>query len=186
MSYPPSHKLLTAEEFGELPDLGQPYELVRGVVVVREHPMPVHGVLAAQIGALLINFVRPRKLGRVTVESGYVTERGPDSVRGPDVAFVRMDRVPTRADLDRYVEGAPDLAVEIRSPGDRAGEIAEKVAEYFRGGAKLVWGVEPHRRVVLVHTPDGHTRLLRDGDTIDGGDVLPGFTAPVGELLPDF
>lgn len=185
MSYPPTHKLLTAEEFGELPALGQPYELVRGVLVVHEHPVPVHGELAARIAALLIGFVRPRKLGRVTVESGYVTERGPDTVRGPDVAFVRLNRVPTRADLDRYVEGAPDLAVEIRSPGDRAGEIAEKVAEYFRSGAGLVWGVDPRRRVVMVHTSDGHTRLLRDGDTVDGGDVLPGFTAPVSELLPD-
>lgn len=186
MSYPPSPKLLTAEDLYDIPDDGRhQYELVRGVLVVSEPPVTVHGVLAVQIAALLLAFVRPRKLGRVTIESGYVTERGPDTVRGPDVAFVRMGRVPTRADLDRYVEGAPDLAVEIRSPGDRAGEIAEKVAEYFRSGAGLVWGVDPRRRVVLVHTPDGHTRLLRDGDTIDGGDVLPGFTAPVSELLPD-
>ena len=185
MSYPPTRKLLTAEELADLPDNGQRYELVRGVLVLRERPRPVHGELAVQIGALLLAYVRPRKLGRVTAESGYITERGPDTVRGPDIAFVRMERVPARENMDFYVEGAPDLAVEIRSLEDRPKKVAEKVAEYLRTGAGLVWGVEPKRRVVTVHTPDGHTRLLRDGDTIDGGDVLPGFTAPVSELLPD-
>ena len=186
MSYPPSRKLLTAEDLYDIPDDGRHrYELVRGVLLVSEPPGFTHGDLAMQIGGLLGAYARPRKLGKVVGEVGYVLERGPDTVRGPDVSFVRTERVPTGRAAERFVEGAPDLAVEIRSPGDRPGEIADKVAEYLARGTSIVWGVDPRRRVVTVHTPDGHTRLLRDGDTVDGGDVLPGFTAPVSELLPD-
>ena len=185
MSFPPTHKLLTAEELYDIPDDDMRYELVRGVLVVSEPPGFTHGDLAVQISGLLNAYARPRKLGKVVGEVGYVLERGPDTVRGPDVSFVRRERVPIGPAADKFVEGAPDLAVEIRSPGDRPGEIADKVAGYFRSGAGLVWGVDPRRRVVMVHTPDGHTRLLRDGDTVNGGDVLPGFTAPVSELLPD-
>ena len=186
MSFPPVQKLLTAEDLHDISDDGcHQYELVRGVLVVSEPPKRVHGELAVRIGALLLAFARPRKLGRVTAESGYVTERGPDTVRGPDVAFVRMDRVPEGDDRDGFVEGAPDLAVEIRSPSDRPGKLAEKVTEYFGAGAGLVWVIEPRKRLVMVHTPDGITRVLRDGEFVDGGNVLPGFTAPVSEFLPD-
>ena len=186
MSFPPSHKLLTAEDLYDLPDDGRHrYELVRGVLVVSEPPGFTHGDLSVQIASLLRAYVQPRKLGKVVGEVGYVLERGPDTVRGPDVSFVRRERVPTGPAADKFVEGAPDLVVEIRSPSDRPGEIADKVAGYLARGASFVWGVDPRRRVVMVHTPDGHTRLLRDGDTIDGGGVLPGFTAAVGELLPD-
>ena len=186
MSVPPAQKLLTAEDMYDIPDDGRhQYELVRGVLVVSEPPKMVHGMLSVRIGARLLAFADSHKLGFVTVESGYVTERGPDTVRGPDIAFVRADRVPTTDDQDRFVEGAPDLAVEIRSPSDRAGKLADKVAEYLRTGAGMVWVVEPRKRVVLVHTPDGITRMLRDGDMVDGGRVLPGFSAPVSELLPD-
>lgn len=186
MSYPPTHQLLTAEDLYEMPDDGRHrYELVRGVLVVSEPPGFTHGDLTTRIIVLLSAYVRPRKLGKVVGEVGYVLERGPDTVRGPDVSFVRRERVPTGAAADKFVEGGPDLVVEIRSPGDRPGAIAEKVAEYLGRGVSLVWVVDPRRRVVMVHTPDGHTRLLRDGATVDGGDVLPGFTAPVSELLPD-
>lgn len=186
MSFPPAQQLLTAEDLHDIPDDGRhQYELVRGVLIVSEPPKTMHGMLAVQIGALLLAFVRPRRLGRVTAESGYVTERDPDTVRGPDVAFVRMNRVPTTDDQDGFVEGAPDLAVEIRSPSDRPKQLAEKVAEYFAAGAGLVWVIEPRKRLVMVHTPNGITRVLRDGEVVDGGNVLPGFTAPVSELLPD-
>jgi len=186
MSFPPAYKLLTAEDLYEIEGDGfHRYELVKGVLQVREPTGFVHGELAVQIGALLLAFARPHKLGRIAVEAGYVVERGPDTVRGPDVSFMRPERAPVGAAAEKFVEGTPDLAVEIRSPGDRPGEIAEKVAEYLSKGTALVWVIEPRKRFVMVHTPDGITRVLRDGEFVDGGNVLPGFTAPVSELLPD-
>ncbi len=185
MGFPPAHRLLTAEDLYDVPGDARRYELVRGRLHVSEPPAFTHGALAIRIGALLLAFVRPRKLGAVVAETGYVVERGPDTVRGPDVSFVRRERVPVGRAADKFVEGTPDLAVEIRSPGDRPGEIAETVAEYLRAGCSLVWVVDPRKRVVRVHTPDGMTRVLRDGEMLDGGTVLPGFTAPVSEFLPD-
>ncbi|HEY0778339.1 MAG TPA: Uma2 family endonuclease [Gemmatirosa sp.] len=185
MSFPPAQQLLTAEDLYDIPDDDRRYELVKGVLVVSEPPGFTHGDIAGQIYSLLRAYSRPRKLGKVVGEVGYVLARTPDTVRGPDVSLVRSDRVPTGPAADKFVEGAPDIAVEIRSPGDRAGEVAEKVAEYLATGTALVWVVEPRRRLVIVHTPDGVTRVLRDGETVDGGTVLPGFTAPVSEFLPD-
>ncbi|GJG85648.1 hypothetical protein tb265_08290 [Gemmatimonadetes bacterium T265] len=185
MSFPPAQTLLTAEDLYDIPDDDHRYELVRGVLQVSEPTGFGHGTLATRIGALLLAFVRPRKLGQVAAEAGYVVERGPDTVRGPDVSFIRAERAPVGVAAEKFVEGTPDLAVEIRSPGDRPGKIAEKVAEYLSNGTPLVWVVEPRKRLVIVHTPDGVTRVLRDGEVVDGGSVLPGFTAPVSEFLPD-
>jgi Uma2 family endonuclease len=152
---------------------------------VSEPPGWGHGEVSVIIGARLLAYVEPRRLGSVTGEAGYVLARGPDTVRGPDVTFVSAHRRPAREVAHRYYEGAPDLAVEVLSPDDRASEVAEKVDEYFGAGARLVWVVNPKTRSATVHTPDGIARLLRETDTIDGGDVIPGFTCPVAELFPE-
>lgn len=184
MRFPPVQRLLTAEDLYEIPDDDHRYELVRGVLHVSEPPGFVHGKLAVRIGARLLAFVDDRNLGEVAVESGYVLERAPDTVRGPDVSFIRAERAPVGDARETFVEGVPDLAVEIRSPGDHAGEIAAKVAEYLNAGTSIVWVVDPRKRVILVHTPDGMTRVLRDDDTLDGGSVLPGFSVRASDFLP--
>jgi Uma2 family endonuclease len=175
--------LITAEEFAQLPDGGRRYELVRGVVCEMSPTNDVHGLVASQIDHLLRLWNRPRRAGRVRIESGFVLAREPDTVRGPDVSFVRRARDGV---VDGpWVRGGPDLAVEIRSPGDRRGEIDERVEDYLRAGRLLVWVVDPARRTIVVRTPGAPDRMLPEQDDIDGGDVLPGFSVPVREVFED-
>lgn len=185
MAHPPVDRLLTAEDLLELGSDDYQYELVRGRLVVSEPPTHEHGSIALNIGMALRAFTRPRGLGRAVVESGYVLERGPDTVRGPNVSFVRRERVPRGDDREKFVEGHPDLAVEIVSPGDRAGKIARKVGEYLTCGAGLVWVVYPGQRLVVVHAPDGGKRMVREPGSLDGGGVLPGFTLPLAEVFAE-
>jgi Uma2 family endonuclease len=174
---------MTVEEFAELPDDGKRYELVRGVLVEMSHPQSQHGIVLVALAALLRTWVRPRAIGSIMADVGHVVERGPDTVRGPDVAFVRAGRLNLRK--TSWVEGGPDLAVEIRSPGDRKGEIEERVADYLHAGTPLVWIVDPAKRTVVVRAPGAEDRTLTVADTLDGGDVLPGFTVPVREVFAD-
>ena len=181
---PARERLLTAEDLYGLPDDDQDYELVEGRLVVSEPPGWRHGDIAALIAAALVPFVRAHGLGRVVVESGYVLARRPDTVRGPDVSFVRADRLPAADVAHRFYEGPPDLAIEIVSPDDRAAEVARKVQGYLRAGTRAVWVVYPDTRSIVAHAPDGLARLHGPDDAIDGGDVLPGFRVPLAELLP--
>ncbi len=186
MPHPPTTEpLLTAEDLYRLPEDGRRHELIDGRLVVSESPGWTHGGIAAQVAAALIPYVRARRLGQVVVESGYVLARRPDTVRGPDVSFVRADRLPAREVAHRFYEGAPDLAIEIVSPDDRAAEVARKVAGYLRAGSRAVWVVYPDTCSVVVHAPDGLARLHGPDDTLDGGDVLPGLALPVAELFPE-
>lgn len=136
-----------------------------------------------QVGALLDAHVRRLGLGTVLVEAGYVLRRMPDTVRGPDVSFVSVARLPPDQIPETFIPGAPDLAVEVISPGSRWFEIEEKVADYLAGGARLVWLVDPRARGVVVRYPDRPPAVLSEADTLDGEDVVPGFTVPVTELL---
>ncbi|MBK6770151.1 MAG: Uma2 family endonuclease [Ardenticatenales bacterium] len=172
---------LTAEEFAQL-DLRGRHELVRGVVIEMSFPKPRHALVESRITFRLMQFAESAKTGYV-LHTGYVVERGPDTVRGPDVAFIDTSRLASEGDLDRYVEGAPDLAVEILSPTNRAGEIARKVREYLAAGARLVWVVDTRRRIVTVHIPGVGPSRVAEGEVLDGGDVLPGFTMPVADIF---
>jgi Uma2 family endonuclease len=177
--------LLTAEDLYEYHDRRHRYELVRGELRVSEPRGWEHGTIAIQIGALLHQFVRAHGLGYVSGEAGYVLERGPDTVRGPDVAFIRWDRRPGPDVEHRYFEGAPDLTVEIVSPSNRASQVAEKVADYLTKGTRAIWVIHPMKRQVVVYTPDGAARTLGESDRLDGGDVVPGFSCTVAELFPE-
>lgn len=186
MAHSHTERLLTAEDLYALPDDGfHRYELDEGRLVVSEPPGLGHGNLALRIGSHVLAFVEPRRLGVVAVESGFVMRRGPDTVHGPDVSFVRRERVPAEEspEFERFVEGHPDLAVEIYSPTDRPGRLGRKVTGYLTRGTGLVWVVYPRRQLVVVHTPDGATRMVRAPESLDGGNVLPGFTLAVAELF---
>jgi Uma2 family endonuclease len=177
-----SETLMTAEELLLLRDDGRKYELVNGRLRVSEPPGVPHGYLQLRLGARLTAVVEAAMLGVVFVEGGVVLRRGPDTVRGPDVAFVAHARMPDPL-APGYFEGAPDLAIEIVSPGDAAWEVAEKVEEYLAAGTHLVWVVDPKNRIVVVHTPERVARVLRLADTLDGGDVVPGFRLTLAELF---
>jgi len=175
--------LLTAEQFFDLPDDNMRHDLVRGEVWSMSLAGREHGVIAMRLGMWVMAFVEERGLGEVSAaETGFILARNPDTALGPDVAFVRTERLPQDTDESRLWPVAPDLAVEVYSPGDRAGEMATKVRAYLDAGVQLVWVVYPKRRVVVAHEPAGVERTLGDDDTLDGGSVLPGFSHPVRDL----
>jgi Uma2 family endonuclease len=175
---------ITIAEFMKLPDPpdGSKLELVRGEVVVMPPPKGRHGICCSQIAWLLKNHVTPGRLGWITTnDTGVVLERGPDTVRGPDVAFWSITRQP--AVPDGYFEIPPDLAVEVLSPDDRRKDVRAKVKEYLFYGVKLVWLVDPEARIVLIYQGSPRGTELDEDDTIDGGDVLPGFSCKVSDLF---
>jgi len=175
--------LMTAEELLAIPDDDKDYELVNGELRVSEPPGFWHGTLVVRLATALHRFVAARGLGMVVTESGFVLRRGPDTVRGPDVAFVGARRLQT-GDPEGYFEGPPDLVAEVVSPGDRAGEILEKVEGYLSSGVTLVWVVYPRQRRVAVHTPDSNATVLGTDDALDG-DVVPGFRLSLADLFAD-
>ena len=175
---------MTAEDVERLPDDDHRYVLWRGVLYRMSPPGPHHGWLASRFDRFLGNFVEEHGLGAVFVESGWVLERGPDTLVGPDVSFVRTERLPAGAPWERFQDLAPDLAVEIVSPSETGPSVAEKVAAYLDAGVRMVVVVRPRRRTVTVHTPeDRGGRVLGEGDELDGGEVVPGFRLPLAELF---
>ena len=157
-------------------------ELVAGRMIVSEPPGFVHGVVAARLLVAISGYVSAHTLGVTLSESGFTLFRNPDTVRAPDVSFIRADRVP-QARMRGYVEFAPDLAVEVLSPSDRAGKVLAKVGDWIDAGARLVWIVDPERRVARVYRADGSQATLSATDALDGEDVLPGFSAMLSELI---
>jgi Uma2 family endonuclease len=175
-------RLITAEELFDYPDPRR-YELVRGVPRVSEPPGGVHGRLALKLGGLLDAHVTRLGLGTVLVEAGYVLERGPDTVRGPDVSYISATRLQPDRIPEQFISGPPDLAVEILSPGDRWSEIEHKVADYLGAGTRRVWLVDPRERRVIVRYADRPPRALSDSDILDGEDVVPGFALDLAGLF---
>jgi Uma2 family endonuclease len=178
-------RLMTAEELWELPERpGMRYELVEGVLVEVPGAGALHNLIAALVYRLIYDFVRGRNLGLVFTDGlAYILGRNPDRVRIPDVSFVSRERVPADGVPVGFWPGAPDLAVEIVSPNDRAEDVHEKVREYLASGVRLVWVLWPGSRSVGVHAPGEPTRELGPGDELDGGDVLPGFRVGVTALF---
>lgn len=174
---------MTAEELFALPESDVQYELMRGQLL--EVPMAgwQHGWIEMNIILVLANDPVARGAGRtVTGDTAFVLARDPDTVRIPDVAFVRHERLPPPLVSGRAAL-APDLAVEIRSPNDRPGEVQQKVADYFAAGVQLVWLVDPDERTVEVWTSGGLDRRCTAAETIDGGAVIPGFRCPVARFF---
>jgi Uma2 family endonuclease len=179
VSLPP---ITTAEGLFDSPDRER-YELVRGTLRVCEPPGGVHGRLATRLAYLLHAHVERHGLGTVLVETGYVLQRSPDTVRGPDISFVSTARMRPERIPAQFIPGTPDLAVEILSPDDRPSDIAEKLTDYFGAGARLVWVVDPQGQAVDVHYPDRPSDRLMPSDTLDGEDVVPGFRCGVAEVF---
>ena len=159
-------------------------ELIDGVIV----PMPPASdwptSVTATITILLGMHVRPRMLGRVySAEAGFVLFPDRDTVLAPDVAFVRTERMPQGEARWHFPRLAPDLAVEVLSPSDRAADMQAKVAMYQEAGVPLVWVVDPQAQTVTVLALGQPPRVLSVTDTMDGGDVLPEFHVTIAELF---
>jgi len=181
----PTDRLVTADEMLTLPGDDLRHELVRGEHYVNPPPFSRHGQVGMRLALLLAQHVVAHRLGIVlTGDAGFLLARDPDTVRAPDVSFVRRDRVPPDGILGPgYIEGAPDLAVEVLSPDDAMIEMEEKVDEYLATGARAVWVINPKRRTVTVHAPGAPILVLGEGDRLDGGDAVPGFACDVREVF---
>jgi Uma2 family endonuclease len=176
-------RTLTAEEFWHLPGTGKRRELICGEVVETMPPGGRHGAVALRLSAQLLAWADRGAHGYVAVESGFILRRNPDTVRGPDVSFVRAERIPDTGIPEAFWELAPDLAVEVVSPGESADEVREKVRDYPTAGTALVWVVYPRTREVIEYTPDGLARTYGQDDSLASSDILPGCTCEVAELF---
>jgi len=175
--------LLTADELlnTSIPD--KRVELVRGVLIVREPAGYLHGDVTMRLGARLSSFATARELGRVlAAETGFRVQSDPDTVRAPDIAFLSTERIPDPRPQG-FLTMAPDLVVEVLSPHDRPGETLAKIGDWLEGGARLVWVVDPERRGARIYRPDGSQSVISENESLDGEDVLPGFTCQLAEVL---
>lgn len=165
------------------PDAGKA-ELVRGELRIMPPAGGPHGVAAVNLVLMLGAHVRPHGLGRVFADGvGYELVRLPRTVRVPDASFVRADRLPAGGIGPGLLKLAPDLAIEVLSPSETASELEEKLDDYTVSGTPLVWVVDPVRRTVTVVAADAPVRRLHEGDTLDGGTVVPGFACAVAEIF---
>jgi Uma2 family endonuclease len=178
-----AQRILTAEEFAQLPEAHKHQELVRGEVVDTAPSGALRGAITANIAARLAAWAQGSGHGCVSVASGYIVSRGLDTVRGPDISYLRADGVPAGGVPEGFWVGAPDLAVEVVSPSETADEVREKVRDFLAAGTPLVWTVYPRTREVVVHTPDGMARTFGADDVIEYPEVLPGFSCRVAELF---
>jgi Uma2 family endonuclease len=175
-------ELLTADDLFKMPSSLR-YELIDGVLIEMSPPGEEHGGVAGNIAGLLFVYAREHRVGRVLTEVGYIVRRNPDTVRAPDVAFVRTERIPGGQLSRRFSQVAPDLIVEVVSPYDTPTEVQTKVHEWIEFGVNLVWVVYPESRTVTIIRSLQERFNLTHEDVLDGGEVLPGFSCRVSELF---
>lgn len=177
-------KTVTAEELFDMPQNDKKVELVKGEVIYMSPTGGIHGVIASRLDRRLGAYVEQNELGIVCIaEAGFTLNRGPDEVRAPDVSFVAKEKLAKSGIPDEYWDFAPDLAVEVLSPSDRASDVLEKINEYLRAGTKIVWVIDPKSKTALVYRSDGSIRRLTKEDELDGEDVVPGFRCPLDKIF---
>jgi Uma2 family endonuclease len=177
-------QLMTAEELLSLPRGQSRHELIEGELRQMSPAGHGHGKIAARLGAELFRHVEENDLGEVyAAETGFKLKSEPDTVRAPAAAFVRRARVEEVGDTQGYFPGAPDLAVEVMSPGDKVSEVEEKVEEWLGAGVSLVWIISPKLRTVTVYRSPNDVTTLTEKDVLDGEQIVPGFRYPVAKLF---
>ena len=176
-------KLMTAEDLLKMPKDGYRYELVRGVLRKMAPVGHTGGYYELNISAELAVFVKANNLGRAySPNTGFLLERNPDYVLAPDASFVRQERVEAVTEERGYFPGAPDFAAEVISPSDRYSDVAEKVQEWLNAGTRMVAVANPRDHTVSVHTHDSVVTLT-EADTLDGGNVVPGWRLPIAAIF---
>ncbi len=174
--------LITAEQLLQMPAM-EHCELVRGEIIKMSPTGLEHGRVANRISVRLGVYVEEHQLGIVaTAEAGFQIGHDPDTVLAPDVAFLTsaaLLKTPTAG----FFDGPPDLAVEVLSPNDRAGQVLSKIQEWLNAGCRMVWLVDPSTRTVTVYHERRSAQILGKEDMLSGDDLLPGFSVPVAELF---
>ncbi len=177
-------KLLTAADLLRLYSRGVRGELVRGELRETAASGREHGEIVVNLAAELRFFIKPRRLGVLFgSDSGIWLERDPDTVREPDIGFVSREKAPYGVRVTGYSEEVPDLVVEVVSPSDSEREANDRALMWKGFEVRIVWMLFPDTRTVDVYGEDGSVATLGERDTLDGGDVLPGFSCPVREIF---
>jgi Uma2 family endonuclease len=175
---------MTAEEMLKLPRGEFRYELIKGDLRQMSPAGHDHGRIGMELAMPLGHYVKRQKLGKVYLaETGFKLQSNPDTVRAPGIAFIRQERVEQAGSTTGYWIGAPDLAVEVISPGDAVGEVEEKVTEWLKAGTRMVWVISPKLKTVTVYRSLTNIVTLTEKDMLDGGEVVPGFQIPVVEIF---
>ena len=175
----------TDAEFMALFGDGHHYEIVAGKLVDMGNSGAKHGYICSLLLAALVSYILPRNLG-VILDSSTAFKMKSGNKRSPDISFFARERLQGLDDLPNgFLDGAPDLAVEILSPGNTIEEIHDKLVEYFENGSQLVWVVYPTEQYALVYrSAQGPERLLKSTDTFDDEEIIPGFALAVSDLFP--
>lgn len=177
-------RLLTSADLERMGDAAERYELIAGVLRATEPMGGRHGEIQFELHGPLYISLRERRIGRVYTEgTHFLVPRDPDVVSMPDIAFVRAERLPPDGARDGMMPLAPDLVIEVFTPSNRVTEMAEKIGLYQQAGVPLIWLVRPRNRSVEVYVLGPEPRVLDAFDSLDGGDVLPGFRLPVAEIF---
>jgi len=176
--------ILTAEDLFRMPDDGFRYELLHGRIRKFSPSGFEHGKIAAAVTRSLAEYVSDNKLGAVcAAETGFKLAMRPDHVRAPDVAFIRRDRVEQAGTVVGFWPGAPDLAVEVVSPSDSYTEVEDKVFDWLEAGTSMVIVINPRKRTATVYRSLTQITAFSEAQTLDGADVIPGWSLRVGDLF---
>jgi Uma2 family endonuclease len=177
--------LMTAEEYAGLPDsFDGPTELVKGVLIKMPPPAPRHGEICSNVVYISRRYLEDHPVGRIVCnDSSIVTERGPDTVRGPDVAFFSYARVPKGPLPAGLLTVSPESIFEVRSPNDRWSDILAKVAEYLRAGAKTVCVLDDETKAVHVFHADRPSQVFASTGQFSVPEILPDFQIPVARFF---
>lgn len=177
--------LISGELLAELPDRG-PCELVEGRIVRMSPTGPLHGELEGRLYGQLDRFLENHPLGKLFVgEVGIYTKRNPDTVRGADLVFVSHERLAKQDPNAAYLTVAPEIVIEILSPGNRAEDLETKVQEYLAAGSLEVWVGHPQSRTLRRHLSGGAGSELLDEAATLRTPVLPGFSLPIAKIFAD-
>ena len=177
-----TQELITGEELFRRGDL-EHTELVKGEIVYMSPAGHLHGYIEGRFYRALEAFVTQHQLGRVLVgEVGIYTGRNPDTVRGADVAFISHERM-AQVKSKSYLDVAPELIVEVLSPDDSWSKVMDKLEEYFSIGVLVVWVADPRKQQVYIYQSLTEVQRFTAAESLPGGQILPGFNAPVVELL---
>jgi len=175
---------MTADQLLRMPDDGCRYELIAGELRKMTPAGWRHGSVGGRLHVLLGQYIMQHDLGEIFfAETGFLLARDPDTVRAPDIAFIHKDHLPETEPEEAFWPGAPDLVVEVVSPGDTVNEVDDKVEAWLGAGAAMVWVVNPKGKHVTVHRSSTDVKILSANDELDGQDVLPGFRCRVGDVF---
>lgn len=178
-----STALMTAEELMQLPDSPFRHELINGELITMPLPKAPHGQAAIRLAAPLAQFVWDHDLGEVYDHSGFQLTVNPDTVLGPDIAFISKQRLEEVGQVEGYWQGPPDLAVEVLSPGDRPGKVNKKISRWLEYGTKQVWIVDRKHRKVTIYRSESDTTTFSGSDYLESQDLLPGFRISLDRIF---